>query len=486
MATAERPLTAVTYLRVSSSAQVNTDIERDGFSLPAQRRACEKKAEAMGAVVVEEFTERGVSAKSTDRRSALGQMLERIKVGDVDFVIVHKLDRLARNRADDVAIAGAIREAGATLVSVTENIDETPSGSLMHGIMSSIAEFYSKNLAAEVLKGSTEKAKRGGTPFRAPVGYLNRRAWIEDGDGPAREIRTVVPDPQRAPLVREAFKLYATGDYSLSELAEYLDAKGFRTRATAKTPEQPVGLNRLQQMLRKDYYTGVIRYRGHAYVGRHEPLTDKATFARVQEVLDAQRNGGVRSYRNDHYLTGLLTCDECERRLIYVTAKGNGGLYEYYVCTGSKEGICSQPHQRLAAIEEAVAEEYRQVTLSPSKREHVRADVLARLASISGEGAEERTEAKGRIQMLDQREEKLFDAYDKEQISEALFDKEAQKVRKEREAAEALLVQLDIQFEAAEKGLDVALDLTTDIHHGYRHAPTPCADSATKRSSKPS
>ena len=82
---------------------------------------------------------------------------------DVDYVIVHKLDRLARNRADDVEINRAFDEAGVRLVSTSENIDQTPGGILLHGIMSSIAEFYSRNLANEVIKGMSEKARNGGT-----------------------------------------------------------------------------------------------------------------------------------------------------------------------------------------------------------------------------------------------------------------------------------------------------------------------------------
>ena len=92
-------------------------------------------------------------------------------------------------------------QAGVELVSVSENIDQTPSGLLLHGIMSSIAEFYSRNLAAEVMKGTTQKAKNGGTPGRAPTGYLNVRK-IENG----RELRTIEVDPERGPLIAWAFK----------------------------------------------------------------------------------------------------------------------------------------------------------------------------------------------------------------------------------------------------------------------------------------
>ena len=121
--------------------------------------------------MIEEFVERGESAKTADRPE-LQRLLEFVTEQPVKYVIVHKVDRLARNRADDVAINLALKQAGVTLVSVSENIDETPSGLLLHGIMSSIAEFYSQNLAMEILKGSVQKAKNGGTPGRVPLGYL--------------------------------------------------------------------------------------------------------------------------------------------------------------------------------------------------------------------------------------------------------------------------------------------------------------------------
>ena len=94
-----------------------------------------------------------------------------------------------------------IKKSGARSSPCTENIDETPSGLLLHGIMSSIAEFYSRNLANEVIKGMDQKAKTGGTVGNAPIGYLHVRT-IENG----REMRTVDVDPERAPLVRWAFR----------------------------------------------------------------------------------------------------------------------------------------------------------------------------------------------------------------------------------------------------------------------------------------
>ncbi|WP_405541499.1 recombinase family protein [Streptomyces phaeochromogenes] len=146
--------------------------------------------------------------------------------GRVDYVFVHKVDRLARNRVDDVEITLAIKKAGATLVSATENIDETPSGMLLHGIMSSIAEFYSRNLATEVHKGMSQKAKTGGTPGKAPLGYLNVVLRTPEG----REERTVEVDPERAELISWAFEAFASGTWTLRSLADELETRGLTTQ----------------------------------------------------------------------------------------------------------------------------------------------------------------------------------------------------------------------------------------------------------------
>ncbi len=150
--------TAVMYLRVSTKEQAQRGGEAEGFSIPAQRDACRRKAESLGAQVIEEFIDAGESARSA-QRPELQRMLGFIREQRVSFAIVHKVDRLARNRVDDVEINVALTASGVQLVSCSENIDETPSGMLLHGIMSSIAEFYSRNLANEVIKGSVQKAK---------------------------------------------------------------------------------------------------------------------------------------------------------------------------------------------------------------------------------------------------------------------------------------------------------------------------------------
>lgn len=137
-------------------------------------------------------------------------------------------------------------------MSATESIDQTPSRMLVHGIMSSIADFYSRNLATEVAKGLTQRLAQGGTPMCAPVGYLNVRKTDEQG----REIRTVEFDPERASLIRWAFETYAQGETSVAALLCNLTARG-----SPKRPSKPLSKATFYSLLTNPYYAGVIRYK---------------------------------------------------------------------------------------------------------------------------------------------------------------------------------------------------------------------------------
>jgi len=237
--------TAVMYLRVSTKEQAERGGNSEGFSIPAQREACIRKAESLGITVTDEFVDRGESARSANRPE-LQKMLAHLETTATSAVIVHKLDRLARNRADDVEINLAIKKSGAVLESCTENIDETPSGILMHGIMSSIAEFYSANLANEVKKGSMQKAKSGGTVGRAPTGYLN----VRDTDERGREIRTVIVDPERGEFMTWVFGRYAKGDINVRDLLDEVTERGLTSKPGPNSPSKKLALSNFCRLLR--------------------------------------------------------------------------------------------------------------------------------------------------------------------------------------------------------------------------------------------
>jgi site-specific DNA recombinase len=204
---------AVLYLRVSSKGQVNTDYDPEGLSIPAQRSSCIRKAEQMGLTVIQEYVEPGKSATEMTKRVAFQQMLERIRrERDIDYVIVYELSRLTRNRTDDAIVMADLKKRGVTLISATESIDESPVGQLMQGLLAAFNEYRSAKDGADIAYKMGQKAKTGGTLGRAPIGYLNT---IDRFDG--REIRAVGIDPERAPFVKLAFELYASGDHTLED-----------------------------------------------------------------------------------------------------------------------------------------------------------------------------------------------------------------------------------------------------------------------------
>lgn len=137
-----------------------------------------------------------------------------------------------------------------------------------------LAQLYSDNLALEVMKGLTKKAQTGGTPYRAPIGYLNKRRF----EGMA-DIRWVELDPERAPLIRWAFEEYATGTWSLAALCDALTDKGLRSRPTSKRASQPISINGLHKLLTNAYYAGIVPFQGAYYDGTHEAIIDLAHLA---------------------------------------------------------------------------------------------------------------------------------------------------------------------------------------------------------------
>jgi site-specific DNA recombinase len=458
---------AVIYLRVSSASQVNTDHDPEGLSLPAQRKRCRAHAARLEAEVVREYVEPGVSGGSVLKREAFKQMLADIEEKkDVDMVIVWNISRWARDEEDLWVAYGLLRRGGVDLVSVTEPIDNSPSGLLMLGVLGAIAAHDRRKLSIEISRGRLQKAEVGGTPNRAPIGYLNVRKVID-----GREIRTVEIDPERGPLIRLAFNMYATGNYSLSELAQILEERGLRSRGTARYPSRPLTSTRLNDVLRRDYYIGVVRNNGKPYKGRHEPLVSVSVFERVQEILTEKRISGERDRVHSHYLKGSLYCDKCGGRLMFSRNRGNGGTYDYFICRGQQLGTCSQRHRSVEAVEQAVICHYLTIQLSQEKRDSIKQAIRQRFDVLTGMSVREIERARKELARLMDEERKLLRAHYEDRISPELFGEEERRIRGERAAAEETVAKLSGEYDLALSNLDKALDLTANIQAAYDLAP---------------
>ena len=467
-------LLAVSYLRVSTREQAERGGTEEGFSIPAQREANQRKADELGARVVREYIDAGESARSTDR-DGLREMLAFIAATRVQFCIVHKLDRLARNRADDVKIHEALLAAGVTLVSATESIDQTPSGMLVHGIMSSIAEFYSRNLATEVTKGLTQKVAQGGTPGRAPIGYLNVRRTDDAG----REVRTVEVDPERAPLIRWAFEKYATGETSVTALLRDLTARGLLSVPSPKRPSRPLGKNTLYRVLTNPYYAGGIRYKGALHPGVHEPFIEPALFDQVQSLLKARSAHATRHVQHAHHLKGLLHCGNCgSRMLLDFATNPRGTTYAYFVCSGraSKKTTCTRRAVPVQVAERLVEDSYVNITISEDDYRHLAAEVDA---AFDGRGAgrdQEFADLTANRARLESESDKLLAAHFADAIELPTLKRHQDRIRAGLADITQRLREHDELHTGGRAFLHDSLRLLTDAHHAYAHS-----DDASRR-----
>lgn len=458
---------ALLYLRVSTKEQAMRSGDPEGYSLPAQREACLRKAQSLGAAVVDEFVDKDTGTL-VDKRPAMQRLLARVaEERNFDYVIVHKLDRLARNRLDDAHMTVTLEAAGATLVSCVEGIDQSPSGRLLHGMLASVNEYYSRNLSDEIKRKTLQKVKNGGTPFLAPIGYLNK----QDLSG-GRDDRWIELDPERAPLIAWAFEAYATGLWSLHSLLAELTARGLTTRPTAKKPGKELHVSLLQRILIKPYYMGIIDYRGVQYEGSHTPLVTPEVFFKVQEVLAAHNTAGERSWRHQHYLKGTVFCSDCDSRLTLDFATGRwGGHYAYFVCLGRKRGLgCKQKALQTEAVEEALERYWRGVKVKQSAKDGIRRVLTEELDDEQAEADTDRRVQERRIRTLKDERQKLLDGYYAGAIPLDLLKVEQDRIGRGLALAEDRLAKLGSKFTDIEGVITRAIAWADQLHVAYQAA----------------
>ncbi|WP_084674694.1 recombinase family protein [Bifidobacterium crudilactis] len=458
--------TAVIYLRVSTKEQAEKGGGEEGYSIPAQRNANLAKADQLGASVVQEFVDAGESARKADR-PALMRMIKYVAEHRINYCIVHKVDRLARNRADDVAIHLALRDAGVMLVSASENIDETPSGMLLHGIMSSIAEFYSRNLASETIKGLTQKAAQGGTIGAAPVGYENVGVRNEHG----REERTVRIDPERGELVTWAFQVFASGLWTVSEMQRELERRGLTTRPTPKRPARPLSKTTLRRMLRNSYYKGDITYKDVTYRGTHEPLVPREVWYQVQSVLDSHVSAADKSQVHDHYLKGTVYCGQCGSRLIVCHARNHqGSIYPYFVCSGrhSRSTDCTRHAILIEDVERLIEEYYKTIQVSAQVREDVAGMLHAEFDRLMASETKELEQLTRQRDKLEGERFKLLQAHYADAVPLDMLKREQSRIGAALETIDNHIAAHNNEYLEARENLEDSLGLLANIADIYQ------------------
>jgi site-specific DNA recombinase len=313
---------AVIYARVSSKEQ-----EREGFSIPAQLKRLAEYAHKNSLKVVREFVD--VETAKSSGRTGFGEMVKFLQFSkDVKTVLVEKTDRAYRNFRDYVLL----EDLDLTIHCVKEgeviSKDSKSHTKFIHGIKVLMAKNFIDNLSEETQKGMQAKAEQGLWPSNAPFGYEN----VD---------KKIVPDPGKAPIVRQVFHWYAKGDCSLSAV---------RSMCKQTFPGKTFTKSHIEKILKNPLYYGDFLWNGRLYKGLHAPIVSKGLWDAVQEVFK-KANRPKLTKRNFPF-GGMLTCSHCG---CSVTAEIKKAKYIYYCCTGNR-GPCPRPRIRQEALEKRFGE----------------------------------------------------------------------------------------------------------------------------------
>ena len=440
-----QPLTpAALYARVSSDRQ---DVD---LSVSAQLRALKEYAKANGYSVAREYVDEAESGRVANRP----QFREMIEEGSkpkapFEVILVWKFSRFTRKREHAVAFKSQLRRKGIRVVSITEQAEDNATGRLLEGIIESVDEYYSENLAQEVVRGMREAASRGFfLASNAPFGYKK----IKVQDGP-KERPSLEVDPATAPVVKEIFEKSLRGS-GLKELCKELNDRGITNRGKRWYK------GGLHYVLRNEAYTGAAVW-GKTNKGQEAPdpvrvegawpaLVSRELFDEVQQAMSerapkVQRPGRVGS---KYLLSGLLRCGVCGRP--YRAQGAKSGQFAYYICgTLFREGAgtCSARYLNAPRLETFVVEKIRERILNEETIVALVTLVAEEIDAIAGE-------VSGRLEVIEaelgdvrKRLEKLYEAIETSELTLEVLSPRIMSLRHREEQLEAAREDAETQLE---------------------------------------
>ena len=293
------------YCRVSSEESRDS-----GLSIEVQIRACEKAAKEKGFVVVETFKDEAISAYLKKPRPAYTEMLSRLP--EFDAILVYKLCRFGRREREIHNAVGVILEAGLGFFSVTEGFDLlTPMGRAMMGVTATFAELWSAMTQERVQAAVLQAASEGRKHSFPPYGYTR----------PVPK-EPIIPDPEKAPVVRRIFAEYA-GGASLVQICRDLQRDGIKSPRGNDIWHPTI----VRQMLGRMTYIGKVTHgrSGRIFEGLHDGIVDRETFDVCQQRLTANKYVHPRSRSGS--LSHIIRCGYCGAHLHVMPARNGGRLY---------------------------------------------------------------------------------------------------------------------------------------------------------------
>lgn len=399
------------------------------------------------------------------RRPALQRLPSEAKKHQFESVIVIDIDRLDRVTLDYLVIKKELADCGVQIISVNQPmINGTPEGQFMEEILAASNSLLPRITGRKAKATMVEKAKMGWYPSYAPVGYLNAKnpnpTCRADGN-------IIVPDPDREPVIKEMFKRYSTGSYSIYNLQQWLNDINFKTRTGKEVAHSTIG-----RILTNPFYYGVFEWNKMKTEGKHKPLIDKETFDLCQYAAASHRNFTTRERKHDFLLRGFVFCKACGLRYTaewHPVKSPKMVKIAYYHCT--KIGGCSQPYIEMANLETQVEDYLKDLQFSQKFIELV----TKKVQKVFNEGRDvverqKRSFINQRIGWEKKRselEDKLMD----DTLDRETFKRMHTNLQSKIEGLQTQIEELDRKHNFDVNLVEEVLSFTRNIYQTYKSAP---------------
>lgn len=341
---------ALIYCRVSTDEQA-----QEGYSLDAQEKFCRQFAQSNGYDIFGMYRDEGKSGTKLDR-PALQDLLAKVQEDkSINAVLVQETDRLARNTKDHLTIKAILQKADVKLISVAQPmLDDSPEGNMIDTILASVNQFQSDLNGRKTKKGLQQKFDSGWWPGWAPLGYVNvAYGNNQSGEG---ERKIVKKDAQKWNLLKEGFKMYLTGRYSVEHINEELYQKGLRSK-TGKRLSHSI----MTSTLKNPFYAGIMKWNDQEKKGNHVPMISLSQHRRIIDIMNSHNQYACRRRRHNFLLRGFVFCNICGQRY---TAEKHRKKRDYYHCAARSKHSNQGQNVESRELERQIEQEFKKIQFS--------------------------------------------------------------------------------------------------------------------------
>jgi len=355
------------YIRESTEAQDK------GYSPQKQENDIREYAKKNNIEIIANYKDL-ISGTNATKRIDFQQMMSDAEKGKFDVILVYHTSRFARNVEQARKYKTHLREIlGIDVISVSQNFGDwnDPNSFINEGINELFDAYYSKNLSFWMRNAFAEKRRQGYSLGQPPLGYSKKKLGYDKERERSLYAKEWHIDEKESNIVIDLFKSYASGKYSMGNLAKYLNDKGYKTKH-----KNPFTHSSIKDILRNKAYLGYVTSPRRGYdepMGKHTPIITQDLYDDVQKVLSERRRTFGRPVAKNRFylLQGLVYCHHCLNHLkgrenqknnwfvpkMYCHSQNDrkGNELHYYTCKFKRENkTCNQPDIPCQVIDQQV------------------------------------------------------------------------------------------------------------------------------------